>query len=336
MPQITPKKARQNRLFAFFITALVFILFILIIYSSAANNLQRLIILVLIGLVASYSIFNTLTSKYRKRNAVLSKDFPKAWREILIKNISFYNRLSDENKIRFEQNIQVFLAEKRITGIQTSIDDKIRILVAASAIIPIFGFREWEYDNLGEVLIYPNTFSQNYQTEGHDRNVLGMVGEGAMKGMMILSKKALLDGFQNEKDGQNTAIHEFVHLIDSKDGNFDGIPYLLEKQYTIPWLNLMYKEIEKIDAGKSSIRPYGASSEVEFLAVASEYFFEKPKVMQRKYPELYEMLVRIFHQNLASQFTYQIKDLIGFTGKKISRNAPCPCQSGKKYKKCCL
>lgn len=24
------------------------------------------------------------------------------------------------------------------------------------------------------------------------------------------------------------------------------------------------------------------------------------------------------------------------TPKKISRNAPCPCDSGKKYKKCCL
>ena len=24
-----------------------------------------------------------------------------------------------------------------------------------------------------------------------------------------------------------------------------------------------------------------------------------------------------------------------YTGKKISRNEPCPCGSGKKYKKCC-
>ena len=52
----------------------------------------------------------------------------------------FYNTLSDEQKIKFEQEVQVFLAEKRITGIQTDIDDKVRVLVAASAIIPIFGF----------------------------------------------------------------------------------------------------------------------------------------------------------------------------------------------------
>jgi Mlc titration factor MtfA (ptsG expression regulator) len=336
MPQITPRKAKKNQIFAFFLSFLIFSLFLVIIYNSAANNLSRLLILAGIGLLIAYSIFNTLTAKYRKRNTILLTQFPETWRKTLINNVAFYNTLSKTNKIRFEQNIQIFLAEKRITGIQTKIDDKIKLLVASSAIIPIFGFKEWEYDNLGEVLIYPNTFSQDFQTEGEGRNVLGMVGEGVMKGMMILSKKALLDGFQNEKDGQNTAIHEFVHLIDSKDGDFDGIPHLLEKQYVIPWLDLMYKEIEKINAGNSSIRPYGATSEVEFLAVASEYFFEKPKVMEKRYPELYEMLVQIFHQDLTNQFTYQIRDLVGITGKKINRNAPCPCGSSKKYKKCCL
>ncbi len=336
MPQITPRKAKRNRIFALFISFSIFSLFFAIVYNSATNNQSRLLLLTLIGLLVSYSIYNVLTSKYKKRNQVLQTNFPKEWRKILTKNIPFYNALSNQNKSRFEQNIQIFLAEKRITGIHTEIGDTIKLLVAASAIIPIFGFEEWEYDNLGEVLIYPNTFSTDYQTSGKGRNVLGMVGEGAMKGMMILSKKALLDGFQNSKDGKNTAIHEFVHLIDSKDGNFDGIPDLLKQQYVIPWLDLMYKEIEKINNGTSSIRPYGASSEIEFLAVASEYFFEKPKVMKHKYPQLYQMLVRIFHQDLANQFTYQLRDLAGFTGKKISRNAPCPCGSGKKYKKCCL
>ena len=32
----------------------------------------------------------------------------------------------------------------------------IRVLVAASAAIPIFGFHDWEYHRLREVLIYPD------------------------------------------------------------------------------------------------------------------------------------------------------------------------------------
>ena len=69
------------------------------------------------------------------------------------------------------------------------------MLVAASAIIPIFGFEEWEYDNLGEVLIYPDTFSEDFETEGEGRRVLGMVGTGVMRRVMILSKKSIVGWF---------------------------------------------------------------------------------------------------------------------------------------------
>lgn len=336
MPQITPHKARNNRLFSAAITALVLVLFVLIIWKTKEANQERFFILISIGVLSCYTIYTTLTAKYRKRNSILSTMFPTEWRTILQQNVVFYNTLSENDKIRFEQNVQIFLAEKRITGIKTMIDDTIRVLVAASAIIPIFGFKEWEYDNLGEVLIYPDTFSQDFEIEGDGRNVLGMVGTGMMSGIMILSKKALIDGFSNSKDGQNTAIHEFVHLIDAQDGDFDGIPALLDKQYVVPWLDLMYQEIEKINNQESSINPYGATNEIEFFAVASEYFFEKPQIMKRKYPDLYEMLVRIFHQDLTNQLTYQVRDLVGYKGKQIGRNAPCPCGSGQKYKKCCL
>lgn len=336
MPQITPQKARNNRIFALLIAALIFILFIAIIWDIKDVNEERFFLLLAIGTITCFSIFSTFTSKYRKRNKLLNQPFPKSWQKILQDNVIFYNALQPSDKIRFEQNVQVFLAEKRITGIKTTINDKDRVLVAASAIIPIFGFKEWEYDNLGEVLIYPDRFSKSFDTEGHNRNVLGMVGTGVMNGIMILSRKALLNGFSNAKDGHNTAIHEFVHLIDAQDGVFDGIPSLLDKQYIVPWLDLMYKEIDKIKTNKSTINPYGATSEVEFLAVASEYFFEKPFVMKKRYPELYEMLTKIFHQDLTNKFTYQLRDLMGFTGKKIGRNQDCPCGSKKKYKNCCL
>lgn len=336
MPQITPKKARKNQWTAFTIASIVFIFFVTLVWKIQDTNPQGFYILLAIGLLTSYSTYTTFTAKYRNRHKVLLETFPEAWRKILNKNVVFYNSISKEEQKRFEQNIQIFLSEVRITGIQTEIDDKIRLLVASSAIIPIFGFEEWEYDNLGEVLIYPHTFSKGFETEGKDRNVLGMVGTGVMRRVMILSKKALLDGFANNKDGENTAIHEFVHLIDGSDGHFDGIPAFLDKQYIKPWLDLVYEEIEKIRKEDSSINPYGATSKVEFFAVASEYFFEKPHLMKKNYPELYQMLSRIFHQDLTNQVKYQIRDLVGYTGQRIGRNEPCPCNSGKKYKKCCL
>ena len=336
MPQIAPKKARKNQWTAFSIAAIVFIFFMTLVWKIQDSNPQRFYILLAIGLLAAYSTFTALTAKYRNRSKILLEEFPTAWRKILKRYVVFYNSISKEKQKKFEQNVQIFLSEIRITGIQTDIDDKVRVLVAASAIIPIFGFEEWEYDNLGEVLIYPDTFSEDFETEGEGRRVLGMVGTGVMRRVMILSKKALLDGFANNKDGENTAIHEFVHLIDGSDGHFDGVPALLDRKYIEPWFDLVYQGIEKIQQNDSTINPYGATSKVEFFAVASEYFFEKPHLMKKNYPDLYEMLTRIFHQDLTNQVKYQIRDLTGYTGERIGRNEPCPCNSGKKYKKCCL
>jgi uncharacterized protein YecA (UPF0149 family) len=66
----------------------------------------------------------------------------------------------------------------------------------------------------------------------------------------------------------------------------------------------------------------------EFFSVVSEYFFERPKLLAKKHPELYALLEKIFKQEMRSKKL--TKPL-----KKISRNSPCPCNSGKKFKKCC-
>ena len=178
--------------------------------------------------------------------------FPSGWRNVLENKVSYYRSLSVAEQKRFEYKIQEFLLNCKVTGVKTNIDLSDKILVASSAIIPIFGFEDWKYINLYEVLIYPTLFNEGFQTEGEGRRVAGMVGNGPMEGVMILSQKALKLGFQNETDKKNTAIHEFVHLIDKLDGNVDGIPSsLMERQYTIPWLDFINKKLVEIQEGKS-------------------------------------------------------------------------------------
>ena len=124
-----------------------------------------------------------------------------------------------------------------------------------------------------------------------------MVGSRYMEGKVLLSKHALHQGFKNDSDKNNTAIHEFVHLIDKADEDTYGIPkQLLSKQYTIPWLNLMNESITEIKKGISDINVYGASSKTEFFAVAAEYFFERPDLLQKNHPQLFELLEAAFHQ----------------------------------------
>lgn len=283
------------------------------------------IIIILITVAAIAFLYSSNLNKGRNQKF----EFTAGDRKILMEQVGFYAALPDADKQRFEEELTIFLKRTRITGIDVSIDETDKLLVAASAIIPVFAFPEWRYNSITEVLIYPNSFNHNFETSGGERQILGMVGTGAMNGTMILSKQALHHGFQNAKDKQNTAIHEFVHLVDSADGAIDGIPEsLLGKQYVLPWINLISEEIKKIKAGKSDINPYGATNRTEFFAVVSEYFFEQPQLLQSKHPELYAMLERIFRQKLS------LKQLVA-AKYRIGRNDPCPCRSGRKFKYCC-
>ena len=250
-------------------------------------------------------------------------------RTLLEQNVAYYNGLNDKEQLRFETRVQEFLLNHNVYGIKTELEDLDYLLVASSAIIPIFQFDNWRYTNIREVLIYPDTFNHNFETEGAGRRILGMVGTGYMNGVMILSKKALRDGFSNTSDKRNTAIHEFVHLIDKMDGYIDGVPEILLKQsYCIPWVNLIREKIEEMRLRKGDINPYGATNEAEFFAVVSEYFFERPKLLKSKHPELYALLEKIFDKEMNKKNLFLKRN-------DISRNDPCPCGSGQKFKKCC-
>ena len=225
-----------------------------------------------------------------------------AERNLLSNHVYYYQQLSATDKQRFERRIIAFLAYIRIEGIGTTVEPLDRLLIASSAIIPVFGFDDWKYKNLSTILLYPDTFNKDFQFEGAERSIMGMVGEGYMNGQMILSRSALLHGFSNKSDKENTAIHEFVHLLDKSDGATDGVPEnLMKHEYTIPWLKMIHEEMQRIEKGKSDINPYAITNEAEFFAVAAEYFFEKPDQFSHKHPELYEALSAIFLQDPASR-----------------------------------
>jgi MtfA peptidase len=261
-------------------------------------------IILTVVILAALILAIVLTAKRLKRNKpllTLQEDL----KLLLAIHVPFYQKLNedeqkqlneDEQK-QFESRIQDFLSEVRITGVKTEVTDLDRVLVAASAIIPIFAFHDWEYINLNEVLLYPETFSEEFEQEGKDRTILGMVGSGAMQNVMVISQHELRQGFLDKTGKTNTAIHEFVHLVDKTDGATDGIPEnLIDHRYITPWLKLMHQNIVEIRKGKSDINPYGSTNEAEFFAVVSEYFFERPELLKQKHPELFAMLEQIFHR----------------------------------------
>lgn len=282
-------------------------------------------------------LYWAITRKLRRRRLILANPFRAEWEAVLQEEVFFFRALPEDEKRRFRREIQVFLGEKRITGVGTKLDVKTRVLVAAGAVIPIFGFPEWEWDQIREVLVYPDRFNNEYAFSGSTgRHTLGMVGNGAHNGMMILSRPDVIQGFRNFGDKRNVALHEFAHLVDKSDGSIDGLPGVgLPREAIGPWIELVRRKMAEVRAGSSDIDPYSLTNEAEFFAVATEYFFERPGVMQRKHPELYAMLARVFHQSLADRVK-EFRRLRKLGRPEFGRNSPCPCGSGIKYKKCCL
>lgn len=250
-----------------------------------------LIFVILIVAIGAYLLFR------KKPAAPLLEDH----RDLLQANVAWYQKLDAAGKAKFERLVNDFLNDTRIEGVGTEITHLDRVLVASSAVIPIFGFPGWKYKNLTNVILYPDTFDGEFQFEGGSRNILGMVGPGYMNGQMLLSRAALIKGFSKNAGKENTAIHEFVHLLDGSDGATDGVPEnLMEHQYAVPWLHMMHQEMHRIKTGKSDINPYALSNEAEFFAVAAEYFFEKPEQFEAKHADLYRQLSAIFGQVPAS------------------------------------
>lgn len=300
----------------------------------------------LIGLavlaLAAFLVYRFVTAGKRQRTGILRQPFPEAWRQLLVDRVAFYLALTDDEKLRFEKQVQLFLAQTRITGIKTSVDDATRLLVASSAIIPIFGFRGgWEYDNLGEVLVFPDAWQlprdESKEIAPLEGTLLGSVQNFQSDHYMRLSKAALEQGFRDAKDKQNVGIHEFAHLLDEADGQIDGVPLLLLPRELVPeWQRLMHQEIEQIRAGKSTIGDYGGTSTAEFFAVVLEYFFEKPEQLEQHHPELYQLLTRTFRQDPGLRFArFDPRRLLKKAPKRLGRNDPCPCGSGEKFKNCC-
>lgn len=320
---VTPEIDRRNRIQAF-IAAVVLAGGVLL-FVVRASLPARSIAGAVVGLVA-YQFFR---HKCRRRLRVVSQPFPPVDEAILNSRVAFYRALSESDKERFRKLVQVFLDEVLVTGVRTDVDKTTRILVAASAIIPIFGFHDWDYHRLSEVLVYPGLFNQKYQTEGNeDRNILGLTGLGHLSGVMILSKPALLAGFGDASDKQNVGVHEFAHLVEQEEVSH-GLPPEVPPEVVREWVAFVARELAHPEVNQAHINRYGYTNEHELLAVLTEYFFKSPEILQRRDPALYNLLRKMFHQDPASLMSHlRSKDHVG-------RNAACPCGSGKKFKDCC-
>jgi Mlc titration factor MtfA (ptsG expression regulator) len=278
----------------FFARALAFLIFaVATLIGFTRGPLGALAGALLGGGLAAFTV-DLLSRPAARRRAALAVPFPSAWRERLLVSFGHYRRLPSELRERFESDVRIFLAAKRISGVGTDVTDELRLLVAASAIALSLGWPFYDWDRLGEILLYPEDFDRDY---GYDDN--DVAGVAHPLGTVVLSVPSLRHSFADDSDAFHVGIHEFAHILDLEAQHFDGIPAEIDDRSIQAWETLAEREMRRLRRGRSLIDSYGAHSKVEFLAVAIEAFFEVPLSVREKHRELYDFLATYFGQDPA-------------------------------------
>ena len=247
------------------------------------------------GLAGGAALHAGLTRRFRRRRALLATPFPPAWRAALEEWSDHYHRLSPDLRRVFEDDVRLFLAEKRITGVEVKVTEELRLLVAASAVTLSLGWPDYDWDSLSEVLLYPQDFGRDYSFEARE-----LSGQAHGWGTVILSAPSLRESFEDPDDAYHVGFHEFAHLLDLEATQFDGIPAGMPGPMAAEWVTVMDREMVRLRRGKSVIDHYGAEEPAEFLAVAVEAFFESSLALRARHAEVYALLRDYFGQDPAA------------------------------------
>lgn len=240
-----------------------------------------------IGLLTGLVYLRLAFHRPLKRIRSLRGEMNDVDRHFLSAHSAFYRHIDETGKRHFESDIRIFLSDFRITGIRgETVDPETRLLIAAGVATLIHGRPDWEPPFRDGIVVYPGkTFDKKYRIGRGN-----IAGQAHYRGPLILTRENLDRSFENPHDGYNVVFHEMAHYFDFEDGKADGIPSLGMASHSIySWREIILEEWKKVNQGRSFLDTYAGLNEAEFFAVSTEFFFEKPWVMERKNPELYRM-----------------------------------------------
>jgi Mlc titration factor MtfA (ptsG expression regulator) len=246
----------------------------------------------------------------KRRDQLRATPLPDEWRSILRRNVPYYACLPPDKRAELDGLIQVFLAEKSFEGAGgLEMTDEIRVTIAAQACVLLLGREPRFYPGLDAVIVYPHAYVSRMARRGPDGTVSDgpqvRLGESWKQGALVLSWDDVMSGAGDIHDGHNVVFHEFAHQLDSEYGPADGAPLLEKRSMYVAWARVLGAEYEDLVKRVRRHAPtfldaYGATSPAEFFAVATEFFFERPRAMRVGHPELYEQLKRFYRQDPAT------------------------------------
>ena len=246
--------------------------------------------------------------KGRRRKRLREQPVPPAWRAIVERNLPIFRRLSRGDQTELLSPMQVFLAEKIFEGCGgLELTDEIRVTIAAQACLLLLHRETDYYPTLTTILVYPTGYAVEVEEpiapgiwEERDDHRLGHTARRL--NALVLAWDSVKHGAADPADGENLVLHEFAHQLDFENAADDGTPALDTRAEYLAWARVMRAEFEALRVAEEADEPtvldtYGGENPSEFFAVATEAFFERPRALETKHPELYAALRQFFRQD---------------------------------------
>ena len=228
--------------------------------------------------------------------------------------------LADQAKLRVLSAL--FLDGKQFHGAHgLEVTDAMAIDIAAQACLPLLHWGEpqnalgW-YDDFVTIVVHPGEAVARRESRDeagvvhHYTEVLA--GEAMERGPIMLSWQHVEEAAHHARHGSNVVVHEFVHKLDMKSGHPNGCPPLpagfmgtrgaraAHEAWWAAWepayehFREAVIKAERFGAAWPWLDAYGATSPVEFFAVACEAYFVNRERFAQEFPGLIPVLDAFF------------------------------------------
>jgi Mlc titration factor MtfA (ptsG expression regulator) len=231
--------------------------------------------------------------------------------QLTLARFPFLRLPNADDAARLRELSTLFLAGKEFTGVDgLEVDDTMAVAIAAQACLPILHLGLECYDGFVGIVVHEDVVVARREVMDDDGVVHQydeeLSGEAMHGGPVMLSWRDVADAGESAVDGYNVVIHEFVHVLDMRNGDADGIPVLPNRAAVDEWVRVLGAEYDsfcdRVDAGDETLLdPYAAEAPEEFFAVAAEAFFVAPLEFRGEHSALYELLRGYFQQEPASR-----------------------------------
>lgn len=250
----------------------------------------------------------------RRRQRLRATPFPAEWRAIVDRTIPQLARMDEASRTELLGHAQVLLAEKHFEGCGgLELTDEIRVTIAVQASRLLLNRPDDYFPSVTSILVYPAAVSHQRSevlAEGiWEESEMGISGLATgRKGAIVLAWDDVLHGLSEPGDARDVTLHEFAHELDYQDRSFDGTPPLESRAAYRAWGRAMQPAFEAhraaVAAGQRSVLDdYAATNPAEFFAVLTEHFFERPRELRERHPDLYEVIKAFYRQDPALDHT---------------------------------